>query len=123
MTEIARLIQDGASTFLKEEYTYTVVFIFLFGIIIFFTAEQESMVPYTTIPFFLGAFTSIISGYIGMQIAVRANVRTAKEARYSLDRAFNVAFRGGLVLGFVLVGLALLVLVVLIIVYKSIFAA
>jgi len=77
------------------------------------------MLPYTTIPFLLGAFTSIISGYIGMQIAVRANVRTAKEARQSLDGGFNVAFRGGLVLGFVLVGLALLVLVLLIMSYKS----
>ena len=89
--------------------------------IIFLTAEQEKMVPYTTIPFLLGAVTSIISGYIGMQIAVRANVRTAKEARHGLDRAFNVAFRGGLVLGFTLVGLALLVLIILIIIYKSMF--
>ena len=46
-------------------------------------------------------------------------MRTAKEARHSLDEAFNVAFRGGLVLGFTLVGLALLVLVLLIIGYKS----
>ena len=57
-----------------------------------------------------------------MQIAVRANVRTAKEARNSLDSGFNVAFRGGLVLGFTLVGLALLVLVLLIMGYKSHFA-
>lgn len=78
--------------------------------------------PFTTIPFLLGAFTSMISGYIGMQIAVRANVRTASEARHSLDRAFDVAFRGGLVLGFVLVGLALLVLMLLILSYNSIFA-
>ena len=56
-----------------------------------------------------------------MQIAVRANVRTGKEARHSLDRAFNVAFRGGLVLGFTLVGLALLVLILLIIFYNMIF--
>ena len=123
MMEIARLIQQGASTFLKEEYTYTVCFIVVFGIIIFFTAEQEPFVPYTTVPFFLGALTSIVSGYIGMQIAVRANVRTAKEARHSLNRAFNVAFRGGLVLGFTLVGLALLVLILLIVAYKQVFAA
>ena len=123
MMEIARLIQEGASTFLRQEYTYTIVFILVFAIIIFFTAEQEPMVPYTTVPFLLGAFTSIISGYIGMQIAVRANVRTGKEARGSLDKAFNVAFRGGLVLGFTLVGLALLVLIVLIIAYKSMFQA
>ena len=88
MMEIAKLIQDGSSTFLKEEYTYTFVFIVFFGIIIFFTAEQEPMMPYTTIPFFLGALTSILSGYIGMQIAVRANVRTAKESRDSLNGAF-----------------------------------
>lgn len=122
MNEIAKLIQDGASTFLREEYMYTGIFIFFFAIVIFFAAEQEAFIPYTTIPFILGAVTSIISGYIGMQIAVRANVRTAKEARISLDRGFNVAFRGGLVLGFTLVGLALLVLVILIIVYKGIFA-
>jgi len=119
MNEIAKLIQDGSSTFLREEYFYTFVFTVIFGVIIFFTAEQYPMMPYTTIPFLLGAFTSIIAGYIGMQIAVRANVRTAKEARHSLDGAFNVAFRGGLVLGFTLVGLALLVLVLLIMAYKS----
>ena len=53
---------------------------------------------------------------------MRANVRTAKQSRESLDSAFNVAFRGGLVLGFTLVGLALLVLVLLIMAYKSHFA-
>lgn len=123
MMEIARLIQDGSSTFLKEEYTYTIIFIAFFSVLIFFTAEQESMKPLTTIPFILGALTSIISGYIGMQIAVRANVRTAKEARHTLDRAFNVAFRGGLVLGFVLVGLALLVLIIIIMVYEQVLFA
>ena len=66
MVDIAKLIQDGASTFLKEEYTYTFVFILIFAVIIFFTAEAEPMMPYTTIPFILGALTSIISGYIGM---------------------------------------------------------
>lgn len=123
MTHISRLIQDGATTFLKEEYFYTAIFIAIFAVIIFFTAEQDAMVPLTTIPFLLGAITSIISGYIGMQIAVRANVRTAKEARSSLDRAFNTAFRGGLVLGFVLVGLALLVLIIIMVIYKGLFAA
>jgi Na+/H+-translocating membrane pyrophosphatase len=54
-----------------------------------------------------------------MQIAVRANVRTAKQAQESLDKAFNVAFRGGIVLGFVLVGLALLVLHLLIVLYVN----
>ena len=52
-----------------------------------------------------------------MQIAVQANIRTAKEATISLNGAFNVAFRGGMVLGFVLVGLALLTLHLLTIFY------
>jgi Na+/H+-translocating membrane pyrophosphatase len=69
------------------------------------------------VPFVLGAVTSIVSGYIGMTIAVKANVRTCKEATFDLDRAFKVAFKGGIVLGFTLVGLALLVLVILIMIY------
>jgi H+-translocating diphosphatase len=78
--------------------------------------------PYTTVAFLLGAITSVISGYIGMQIAVRANVRTAKLAETSLNASFDIAFRGGMVLGFVLVGLALLVLHLLIVSYESILA-
>lgn len=58
----------------------------------------------------LGSCTSIVSGYIGMYIAVRTNVRTASKAIHNMNDAFNVAFRGGMVLGFVLVGLALFVL-------------
>ena len=85
MSEIAKLIQDGASTFLSEEYFYTVIFILFFAVVIFLTAEEEPMRPFTTVPFLLGALTSILSGYIGMQIAVRANVRTAKEATYGLS--------------------------------------
>ena len=92
-----------------------------FALIIFLTVEQTFGEWYTTVAFLLGATTSIISGYIGMQIAVRANVRTARESVISLDRGFNVAFRGGIVLGFTLVGLALLVLMVLIVAYRGIF--
>jgi len=119
MADIATLIQDGSTTFLKEEYTYTGVFIIIFAIGIYFTVEPEAGTFHTTVPFLLGAATSILSGYIGMQIAVRANVRTAKEACHSMDRAFNVAFRGGIVLGFTLVGLALLVLLLLIVYYQN----
>mmetsp|Transcript_25385 Transcript_25385/g.17934 ORF Transcript_25385/g.17934 Transcript_25385/m.17934 type:complete len:497 (+) Transcript_25385:322-1812(+) len=91
----------------------------IFAVIISLTVEKEVGQFLTTGPFILGAATSILSGYIGMQIAVRANVRTAKEACGSLNGAFNVAFRGGLVLGFVLVGLALLNLVLLVAFYKN----
>lgn len=75
------------------------------------------------VPFVLGAVTSVLSGYIGMSIAVKANVRTCKEAIYSLHRGFVLAFRGGMVLGFTLVGLALLVLILIIMTYQRLYLA
>lgn len=86
------------------------IFVAVFTVVIALTVEPQMGTFWTVVPFFLGAVTSIISGFIGMKIAVKANVRTCKEAMNSLHNAFVVAFRGGMVLGFTLVGLALLVL-------------
>ena len=90
-----------------------------FAVVIFLTVDKHG--AYTTVAFILGSFTSILSGYIGMQIAVRTNVRTAKCALTDMNEAFVVAFRGGMVLGFMLVGLALFVLIILILIYKGLF--
>ena len=76
---------------------------------------------YTTIAFLIGGFTSIVSGYIGMKIATFTNVRTTYLCAEDIHKGFVVAYRGGQVLGFCLVGLALLILQVLIIVYKAIY--
>lgn len=76
---------------------------------------------YTTIAFLIGGFTSIIAGYIGMRIATFTNVRTTYECADDIHKGFVVAYRGGQVLGFVLVGLALLILQILIIIYKAIY--
>ena len=92
-------------------------FIIAFGILLFFTAEHEFGQAYTTIAFFVGGITSILAGYIGMRIAVYTNVRTTKECAEDIHKGFVVAYRGGEVLGFVLVGLALFVLQILIIIY------
>jgi Na+/H+-translocating membrane pyrophosphatase len=73
-------------------------------------AEPVEGTFYTTIAFIIGAATSIASGYIGMRIAVYTNGRTTKESATSIHNGFVVAYRGGQVLGFILVGLALLVL-------------
>lgn len=121
MKKIAKLISDGSMTFLHAEYQYMAIFVVLFAAIIAVSVEREIGEFWNVIPFVLGAITSIISGYIGMRIAVKANVRTCKEATHSLQRAFIVAFRGGAVLGFTLVGLALLVLVILIMVYRRVY--
>lgn len=113
----------GANTFLKWEYTYLGIFLVIFAIIIFLT---DKFMFYTAFAFLLGAITSIVSGYIGMYVATRANVRvTFKAASISnegqaLKEAFNVAFRGGCVMGFCLVSLALAILTFLIIGYISI---
>lgn len=119
MDEMATLIREGADTFLKTQYFAIAVFMVAFSVIIFLVVEKQSGEFWVTGAFILGAVTSMISGYIGMWISVRTNVRVTKMANGSLADAFVVAFRGGAVLGFTLVGLGLLNLVLLIMVYKD----
>jgi H+-translocating diphosphatase len=97
------------------------IFIGLFAVLLALTAEIKFGQLFTTVAFIIGAITSILSGYIGMRIAVYTNVRTTKECATDIHKGFVVAYRGGQVLGFVLVGLALLVLQILIIVYKNMY--
>lgn len=118
MREISGLIADGATTFLTQEYIFLGVFIVLFSILLFFTAEEELGELWVTSAFILGGVTSILSGFIGMKIAVTANVKVTKEASKSIQDAFVVAFKGGAVLGFSLVGIGLFMLTVLIMIYR-----
>ena len=120
MQLIAERIQEGAITFLKKEYLYLTIFCTLFSIIIYFTAEVNAY-PYTTVAFLIGAITSMLCGYLGMRIAVHTNWRTTYACNISIDDGFHVAFKGGQVLGFGLVGLALLILQILITVYAALF--
>jgi H(+)-translocating pyrophosphatase len=123
MNETSAKIQEGALTFLKWEYTYLGVFLVIFGIIIVLT---DKFMFFTVIAFLVGAITSIASGFIGMYVATRANVRvtymaaTTKDEGEALKNAFNVAFKGGCVMGFCLVSLALAILTAIIIVYIQI---
>lgn len=96
-------------------------FIIAFAVLLAFTAEVQFGQFYTTAAFIVGGFTSILSGYIGMRIAVYTNVRTTKECAEDIHKGFVVAYRGGQVLGFVLVGLALLILQILIIIYRAMY--
>jgi Na+/H+-translocating membrane pyrophosphatase len=82
----------------------------LFAVLLALTVEPQWGTFYTTTAFLVGGVTSILAGYIGMRIAVFTNVRTAKECAHDIADGFVVAYRGGQVLGFTLVGLALLVL-------------
>lgn len=78
MKDISKIIADGAITFLWKEYTYLAIFLGVFAAVIFFFAEPEIGLAYTTFAFLIGGLTSIISGYIGMKVAVFTNVRTTK---------------------------------------------
>jgi len=120
MWRIATLIQNGAITFLQREYTYLSVFCVAFAFLIYLVAEPiDDIYPYTTVAFLIGAVTSMLCGYIGMRIAVYTNVRTTLSCCRSIDDGFHVAFKGGQVLGFCLVGIALLVLQLLIMIYSK----
>jgi len=74
---LSQTIKDGAKTFLYQEYISLSVFILVFGTIIYFFAEHKKGTFYTTGSFVIGAYTSIICGYIGMMIATSSNSKTA----------------------------------------------
>jgi len=120
MIKVSELIKSGAIEFLKKEYLYLCIFCGAFAILIYFTVDfPVRLAPFTTVAFLIGAITSMICGYIGMRIAVQSNVRTTWACCESIDAGFHVAFKGGMVLGFALVGIGLLILQIIITVYSK----
>lgn len=106
MQEIARSIQEGAMAYLNRQYKTLAIFTIILFLLLGFGLPENGF--FVASGFLVGAIFSALAGYIGMGVAVRANVRTAEAAKKSLPEALLVAFRGGAVTGLAVVGLALL---------------
>jgi K(+)-stimulated pyrophosphate-energized sodium pump len=123
MKEIAGFVKEGAMAFLKREYRVLAIFVVTVAVALGVAnalGESTDVAyrnPLIALSFVLGAFCSALAGWVGMQVATNANVRTTNAARTSLNGALKVAFSGGTVMGMMVVGLSVTGLGVLILVY------
>jgi K(+)-stimulated pyrophosphate-energized sodium pump len=105
MQEISNAIRQGAEAYMRRQYSTIIIISVLLAIVIAFLITPRYWVG---LSFIIGAMASALSGYIGMYVSVRSNIRTASAARRSLNEALVISFRGGAVSGMGVVSLSLL---------------
>ena len=122
MATIAKNIADGAMAFLKAEYKVLSVFVLAVAVLLIFKGNSEAeSTGFVALSFVVGALMSALAGFIGMRIATKANVRTTHAAETSLNKALEVAFSGGSVMGLGVVSLGVFGLSVLFILYAAMY--
>jgi K(+)-stimulated pyrophosphate-energized sodium pump len=136
MRRIAKAIQEGSAAFLKREYTFLAIFVVIMTVILAVFVDYDALdkfselgigeegnltdAPRTAIAYVIGAIASASAGLIGMNIAVRANVRTTEKAREALNPALRVAFSSGAVMGITVTAISLLCLTILYILFEAV---
>ncbi len=114
MQNIAEAIEEGANAYLTRQYKTLLPIVIVLAAAIYYLVNSN-----TAFAFAIGVFSSAFAGYIGMQAAVRGNLRVADAARQGLSQALSLAFKGGAVTGMALVGLGLVGLSVLYVVFNG----
>ena len=123
MRDIGDAIQEGAGAFLRREYLVLVPFVVIVAGVLWALIDwhtNDDLLPKTAISYLAGTLASGTAGFIGMSVAVRANVRTAAAAMNGLNPALRIAFSSGSVMGTTVVGIGLLGVTILYMVFKDI---
>jgi len=115
MQEIASAIKEGANAFLKREYTALTIFVIIVATLIcaflpspLWVASEPWKNLQLTMAYIFGSFCSALAGFLGMNVATKANTKAANAAKRGLNKAFPIGFRGGAVMGLAVVGSGLL---------------
>ena len=123
MRAIALAIKEGSLAFLRREYFALVPFVIVVTIVLWLLIDQyagDSWIPRTAIAYLVGTICSATAGFIGMNVAIRANVRTTAAAMRGLNPALRVAFSSGAVMGITVVGVGLLGVIILYVIFQDI---
>jgi K(+)-stimulated pyrophosphate-energized sodium pump len=115
MREISTAIKEGASAFIRREYTTLAMFVTIVAALIAIFLPQPLWEPHNLmlnlelpLAYIFGSFCSALAGYLGLNVATKANTKVANAAKQGLNKAFPIGFRGGAVMGLSVVGVGLL---------------